>query len=74
MMLIGTGVTPLGVTCTTVAASVLPPSAVSLPPRCHPSNVTEPTVTHLFVVAPQHNSFQLEQLEEVTSPTATVYR
>ncbi|XP_066193961.1 threonine--tRNA ligase, mitochondrial isoform X3 [Sylvia atricapilla] len=49
-------------------------STASLPPRCHPSNVTEPTTTHLTVVPPQHNTFQLQQLEEVTSPMATVYR
>lgn len=64
----------LGVTCTTVTALVLHPSTASPPPQCHPSNVTKPTITHLTVVPPQHNAFQLQQLEEVTSPVATVYR
>ncbi|KAM4880389.1 threonine--tRNA ligase, mitochondrial isoform 2-T2 [Sylvia borin] len=75
VMLIGTSVTPpLSVTCPAVTALVLHPSTASLPPRCHPSNVTEPTTTHLTVVPPQHNTFQLQRLEEVTSPMATVYR
>lgn len=62
---------PLGVTCATLARLGPPLTPSMMSP---PLGVSHATVTHLSVPS-QHNSFQLQQIEEeVTSPTATVYR
>uniref|UniRef100_A0A493TMY0 threonine--tRNA ligase n=1 Tax=Anas platyrhynchos platyrhynchos TaxID=8840 RepID=A0A493TMY0_ANAPP len=50
------------------------PARVS-PPRAHPARSWRKPLPPALLPPPQHNSFQLQRIqEEVTSPTATVYR
>lgn len=53
---------------------VRPPPRV-FPPRAHPTRSWWKPLPPALFPPPQHNSFQLQRIqEEVTSPTATVYR
>lgn len=58
--------------CHTLQCHLFPFHCPVPPAQCHPPHCP---LCHCHLVSPQHSNFQLQQLEdEVTSPTATVYR